>query len=300
MKTCPKISVVFPIYNGGRQPLECLSSIQKLNYPSKKIEIIVVDNASTDGSDLQIKKKYPQVSLIKNAENLGFAKAVNQAVKKAKGELIFVGNDDLLFEKNSLKILSTYLVKNKNIGICGGKIYYKNKPKKVASAGFQMNKWTGNIYISENPGQLKEPDWVQGCAMLIQKKVFKKIGYFDEHFTHFFEDFDFCLRARKAGFKVVYFPSAKFFHGESVTADKNKPVKYFNWYKSKIIFLLKNLPLSNILSILTLQILIIAPYRALILRDGRFGPFLKALIWTSRNLKTVVKSRKVNEKISSS
>lgn len=297
MKPYPKISIIFPNYNGGNEPLECLSSIEKLNYPSKEIEVIVVDNASTDGSDFQIEKKYPRVKMIKNSQNLGFAKAINQGIKKSSGKLIFVANDDLVFEKDSLKNLVIDMNRDPITGIIGGKIFYKNKPKSVSSAGYQMNKWTGNIYYSKNPQKVKEPDWIQGCAMLIKKVVFKHIGYFDENFTHFFEDFDFCLRAKRANFKVVYSPHATFWHGESVTANKNKPLKYFNWYKGKILFLSKNLPLINIISILTIQILLITPYRALILQDGRLEPFVKALIWNFRNLKTVIKIRKASEKI---
>ncbi|OGD85842.1 hypothetical protein A2164_00245 [Candidatus Curtissbacteria bacterium RBG_13_35_7] len=292
MKPYPKITIIFPNYNGGNEPIECLKSIKKLSYPQKNLEVIIVDNDSKDGSKEEIEKKFPEVYLIKNSKNLGFAKAINQGIKRANGKLIFVANDDLVFEKNSLKILVDYLLQNSQIGIMGGKIFSKHKPAKITSAGYQMNRWTGKINISKNYQKIKEPDWIQGCAILINKKVFQNIGYFDENFTHFFEDFDFCFHAKKAKFKVIYLPRAVFWHGESITANKNKPLKYFNWYKSKILFLIKNLPIVNILSILTVQILLITPYRALILRDGRFKPFLKALIWNLKNAKTALKIRK--------
>ena len=130
--------------------------------------------------------------------------------------------------------------------------------------------------------------------MLIPKKVFKSLGLFDPKFAHQFEDYDFCLRVQRSGLKVIYLPSAKFWHGVSLTADKNKPLKYYHWYQNKVRFLIKNLPLINIISILTFQILLIIPYRAIILRDGRFIPFLKGIFW---NLKYIGKTLDARNKM---
>lgn len=294
MKTFKKelsVSIIFPNYNGGNEPIECLTSIKKLNYPQEKIEIIVVDNGSTDESASNIKLKFPEVNLVKNKHNLGFAKAVNQAIVKSSSPYIFVTNDDIVFEKNSVKKLVEYSGKIKDTAILGGKIFYKDKPRSIASAGYQLNIWTGAIKISERPNIIKEPDWVQGCAMLIPRKIIKTIGQFDEGFTHLFEDVDFCFRAKKAGFKVIFLPSAKFWHGESTTANKNKPAKYTNWYRGKFRFLFKNMPLINILSVVTFQLFFITPYRAIVLRDGRFWPFLKGFSTNIVNLPKTLQFR---------
>jgi hypothetical protein len=291
MKSYPKVSIIFPNHNGGKEPLECLSSIRDLDYPKSKIEVIVIDNNSSDGSDLNIKEKFPEVLLIKNSKNVFFAKAVNQGILKATGEYIFIGNDDLIFEKDSLKNLIGYSLKNPNVGVLGGKIFYKSHPKKICSAGYMMNKWTGNVYVALSPNKIKEPDWIQGCAMLIPKKVFKKTGLFDSNYTHLFEDYDLCLRAKKAGYKIVYIPFAQFWHGESLTWDKNATDKYYNWYKSKFRFILKNLHLINVLSILLIQVFVISPYRAIILRDRRFIPFLKGVLWNLKNLQQTLSER---------
>ena len=119
----PKVSIIFPNFNGGNEPLECLASIQKLNYLKEKIETIVIDNGSSDGSDIEIKKRFPKVKLIKNKSNLGFAKAINKGINKATGNFIFVTNDDLVFEKNSLKKLIEYARLHDEIGVIGGKIF---------------------------------------------------------------------------------------------------------------------------------------------------------------------------------
>lgn len=292
MKSYPKVSIIFPNYNGGKEPLECLSSTDKLNYPKEKLEVIVVDNNSKDGSDIKIKSQFPQVILIKNKKNFGFAKAVNLGIKKSSGSYVFVGNDDLVFEKNSLKNLIDYSQNNPGVGILGGKIFYKSQPKKLCSSGHSMNKWTGNVYPITSSNRIKELDWIQGCALLVPRKVLDKIGLFDPGYYIFFEDFDLAIRARDAGFKVVCLPEVTFWHGESLTVDKNKTQKYFHWYQSKIRFVLKNLPLVNILSILFIQTLFIIPYWTLILHDGRLKPFLKGLFWNLRNLNKTLKARK--------
>lgn len=294
MTKYPKISIIFPNYNGGKEPLECLSSIELLNYPKNKVEIIVIDNGSKDGSDIQIKKRFPKVNLIKNKQNLGFARAVNMGIKKATGVYIFIGNDDLVFEKDSLKKLVEYALKYNGVGILGGKIYYKYLPNKIASAGYHLNVWTGNIYPSRETRKLSGSDWIQGCAMLISRAVFKKIGLFDSAFTHLFEDVDFCFRARKANFKVIYVPQAKFWHAESLTADKNKSLKYLNWYKGKLRFIIKNMPFINITSIIMVQTFLVIPFRALFLRDGRLIPFIKGLAWNIKNLQKTLALRVKN------
>ena len=287
-----RVSIIFPNYNGGKEPLDCLLSIQKLNYPEEKLQIIIIDNGSTDGSDLKIKERFPWVKLIKNQKNIGFAPAINQGIKLATGELVFITNDDIVFEKNSLKNSVGYLVNHKDVGIIGGKIYYKDKPNKVCSSGFVMNKWTGDVHPATNPNKLKEPDWVQGCAILISRKLLNRVGNLDPNYFLSFDDYDLCQRVRNAGYKVIYYPNAIFWHGESKTVDRNKPFKYYHWYKSKIYFTIKHLPLTNIISILAIQLFLITPFRALILSDGRLIPFLKALVWNIKLLKFTLSARK--------
>lgn len=278
--------------NGGNEPLECLKSISKLNYPKNKLEVIVVDNASSDGSDLKIKKQYPKIRLFRMDHNIGFAAAVNYGIKKSKSDFVFITNDDIVLEKNSISLLTQYLILNPDAGLIGGKVYFKSNPKKICSSGFMMNKWTGNIYRLQKPNQLTEPDWVQGCALLIPRKLIFKLGLLDPDYFLSFDDYDLAERVRKSGFKVVYLPDAVFWHGESLTVDKNPDFKYFHWYKSKFRFIIKHFPLVNVLSIFLVQIFIITPYRAFFLRDGRLIPFLKAFFWNLNILDKTLNLRK--------
>ena len=298
MITYPKVSIIFPNYNGGSEPLECIKSIKNLSYLKDKIEIIVIDNNSTDGSLEQLKVQSSKfkvegrrLKVIENKENAGFAKAINQGIKGSSGDYIFITNDDIVFEKNSLRNMIEYMEKNPTVGITGGKIFLKSSPKKIISCGFMMNRWNGNIFRAPYPDKIKEPDWVQGCAMLIPKIALKKLGLLDAGFSHYFEDFDICLRAKKSGFSVHYFPDAIFWHGEATTGNKDKKNKYYQWYKNKIRFIIKNLPLINIISILSLQLFLITPYRLIVRHDKRFIPFLKGLLWNIAHLEETLPVR---------
>lgn len=294
MKPFPSVSIVFPNFNGGKEPLECLDSISKLNYPKTQLETIVVDNHSTDGSPDKIAHRYPWVKLIRFKQNIGFIKAVNQGIKIANGAYIFIGNDDLTFSPSSLNILVKYLERNKNVGVAGGQIFYKNNPAVISAAGFNINKWTGHVYSPVDNTFSQEVDWIQGCALLTRTSLLKRLDLLDEGFGFiYFEDTDLCFRVKKAGYKIIYKSRVIFQHGATTTMNKNKPLKYFQWYKNKFRFVLKHLSLIQIFSVFSLHIFIILPYRFLTLGDGRFIPFIKGLQWNLIHLPETLKTRYV-------
>src|SRR4030042_4231175 len=138
----PKVSIIFTNYNGGQNPLRCISSINTLNYLPELLEIIVIGNHSTDRSTKAIKRKHPKVKLLYQKRNLGFAGAVNIGIKKATGKYLFITNDDIVFEKNSLKILVDYAQNHPEIGIIGGKQIKPQTPK-INIGGRNFNLFTG-------------------------------------------------------------------------------------------------------------------------------------------------------------
>lgn len=287
----PTVSIITPNWNGGDEPLEFISSIKQLNYPQKKLEIIVVDNGSQDGSPEAISQKYPQVHLIRLGKNVGFGPALNKGIKQSKGDFIFIGNDDLVLAKNSLFRLVSYALNHAQAGIVGGKIFFKNDRQKISSSGHRYNFFSGIVSDCPYPDQEKEVPWVQGCACLFPRYLIEKIGYYDEGFSKiYFEDFDLCLRAKRAGFKIVYLPQAVFYHGQSTSMDKiPSPAKWFQWYKNKFRFILKHANLFQILTSFGLQLLVFTPYKTLVLRDKSFIAVVKALIWNVRHIQNTLK-----------
>jgi len=285
----PKVSIIFSNLNGGKEPLECLASIQKLTYPKAKIETIVIDNGSTDGSPDKIEKKFPNVKLIRLKKAIGLPASLNLGIKKSKGSYIFIANDDIVFEKNSISRMASYLKNHNDIGVLGGKVFYKNQSKKLTDSASSFNFYLGSI---KKPHSQSDVLWLQSCAIMIPIEVFKKIGLFDEGFYPlYFDDFDFCLRARKANFKLVSLKEVIFWHGYGKTTEKSANSKiYYWWYRNKIRFLLKNASVLQILSALTCQIFV-SFARSIVERQNLLLPLFKASLENLREISKTIKTR---------
>ena len=274
------VSIIFPTHNSKLLALRCLNSITKLSYPKSKIQIIVIDNGSTDNTSNELKLGFPRLNLITNTTNTSFAYSINQGLKASTGEYVFITNDDVQFEPNGISELVSFLKVHPQTGIIGGKINSWSTPTKTTPSGYMFNYWTGDTYVpSEKISKVYEPDWIQGCTLLVRRTVIDEIGPLDENYAHFFEDLDLCIRARRAGWKILYLPVPTIWHGGSTTANRNIALKYTNWYKSKIYFVLKQLPFLNSVWILLFQTVLVIPYRALVLRDGRLLPYIYGIKW---------------------
>jgi len=289
-------SIICPVYNNWPDTKQCLKSISDLDYPKDKLEVIIVDNGSLDGtiqnlipsngsSDLRsrqsqiskLKTKTFSLKLIENKHNVGFAKAINQGIKISQGEYLLIINNDVVLAKNYLLLLVDYLECHSDTGIIGGKIYYQKPKNKLLFSGLKFNPWTGSINKLPRPNQIKETQWVQGCAMLIKKQVIDRIGLFDEDYFYSFEDFDFCQRAHRAGFNIIYNPKAIAWHKEGATIDKmGFEKKAYELYKSKARYISRYCSRLQIVCLLIIQFLIVAPYRKLILRDEYF--FVRSML----------------------
>ncbi|MFH1456761.1 MAG: glycosyltransferase family 2 protein [Patescibacteria group bacterium] len=265
MENNNKISIIIVNYNGQEFLSDCLESVLKSDYPS--YEVILVDNNSSDESVNIVKNKFPQIKIIINKKNLGFAKANNIGIKQVSGDAIFLLNNDTIIHKDLVKILSNELFSSEQIGMVGPKIYFLEKGKKpdnqktIWFAGGKINwqkatSWhiaknqDDNNYIDEK----KEVDFITGCALMIKKEVINKIGLLDEKFFAYYEDADWCLRAKKAGYKIIYIPFGGVWHIKSATASRyifnknNKKIKIifeylrnlnrlkYNKYKNNFIF----------------------------------------------------------------
>jgi len=217
----PKVSIVILNWNQRDMTLACLASLKKINYPNCKI--ILVDNRSTDDSISAIKKEFPDLKIIENRRNLGVAGGRNVGIKyiqqKGTDYLLFLDNDTIVH-----KDIITEMVKigenDKKVGILTGKIYYYSQPNKIWSAGGSLSLYRCHIsaigYNEMDKGQydyIREVDHVAGCCLMIKKKVIDKIGILDQNFLEYFtEDTDWCLRAKKKGYKIMYVPKAIIWH----------------------------------------------------------------------------------------
>jgi len=248
MKKREKVFIVIVNYNSGSYIIDCLKSLEISRYKDIKISEVIIDNSSVDNSLQLIKQQFSKIKIINNKNNLGFAKAVNQGIKNAlqnKADYVFLLNPDTLAEKNLLKPLIQLIKSDKKIGIVVPALKDEVKAGSVYSLGLKFNKFLGrteHIHLHVNPRSLhhQEEELVSGCAMLIKKEVFKKIGLFDERFFMYFEDSDFCLRTRKAGFKIYVEPKAVVIHKQNLDKKPNKEIKKKYLVQSNSLFIKKH------------------------------------------------------------
>ena len=255
------ISVVIISYNGMEFIEDCLATVYA-GLKTSDSEVIVVDNASHDGTVNVIKSGFPQVKLIANNDNLGFARAVNQGIMVAKGNLIFLLNQDTKIIGDALLRLVARMESDSRIGTIGPKfIGFDGNLQKSARAFPRYRdlfyEFTGLSYLfpqSEVFGHWKmgwfdhlserEVDQPMGAALMVRREVINKIGDFDETFGMFFNDVDFCRRVKESGLINLYFPGATVAHFVGGSTRKRKAsmiieshrsmYKYFRKYHKKV------------------------------------------------------------------
>lgn len=215
----PSVFIIIVTWEAKNDIVECLYSLKKLNYPNYKI--VVVDNASKDGTPRAVKSLFPDVILIENKENLGFAEGNNIGIRfalKRGAHYILLLNDDTVVHPTMLKELIKGAEMDDKNGIGGGKIYYYSDEKRIWFAGGKIDKGCvathhiGNEIDNGQYNEQKEVDYITGCMFLIKAAVIKEIGLLDSRFFMYREEIDWCLRAKKAGFKIIYFPEAIIWH----------------------------------------------------------------------------------------
>jgi hypothetical protein len=225
----------------------------------KHYNILIVDNHSVDGSIEELNILFPQIIIIRNEENIGFAGGCNVGIKYAiekKFDYIFLLNNDTVAHPQMLEKLIDCGNKNPRAAIFTGKIYYQDEPNKIWYAGGKISYWKSegmhfrlkkNDKIEKSNSKVPiEVSFVSGCCMLLPIKTIQSVGFFDENFFLYYEDLDYCLRTIKKGYALLYLNDAIVWHNVSRSQKLRK--RYFNfitetyYYKlrSRIIFLNKN------------------------------------------------------------
>jgi GT2 family glycosyltransferase len=248
------IYVVIANWNGKEVLEKCLFSLFA-NTSNPQCKVVVVDNASKDGSREMLQKDFPKVEVIKNAENAGFSRANNQGIRYALANrakyVLLLNNDVEITDRNWLQALTCTLESDNKIGIVGCKLLYPNG--KIQHAGGLINITGGH---NRGEGQVDTGkydkvafvDFVTGAVLLIRADVIRKIGFLDEGFTPlYFEDADWCVRSRLYGFKIAYSPNPTLIHHCGSSAKKlNHQKKTLFHRRSFIRFFLLNFQFADI------------------------------------------------------
>jgi GT2 family glycosyltransferase len=249
-----------------------------IDYPA--YEVIVVDNGSTDDSLLNIRKRYPRVKIIVNGRNLGFAEGNNVGIRESSSPYILLLNDDTVVGKSVLKDLVEAIQADPKIGIAGPEVLYHEAPDRIWSAGCRISSLgyashMGKGRKGESCHVLRPVDYICGCAILIKREVVNKIGLLEPKYFTYFEDADYCFRARKAGYQCLYVPSPTVWHKSKAEWITNQVQAYY-YMRNAVIFGKKNLDGLKKSSFIASQVLLMFPYYSIKL-VGRGQGILKGL-----------------------
>ncbi|KKQ25267.1 MAG: WsbD [Candidatus Woesebacteria bacterium GW2011_GWA1_37_8] len=238
----PEISIVIPSHNTKNILKDCITSIYKTESDKNKFEIVLVDNASSDGTVDMVKSDFPKVKVISNSNNLGFAKAVNQGWKKSDSELVLFLNSDTVFKsKNIIEGLVKYLSVNDNVGALSGKLILRNgKHDPDTHRGFP-DPWSSFAFFIglekvfpkskifaryhmgwQNLGTIHDIDAGCGAFLVVRKKILKELNGWDEDYFFYGEDIDLCYRIKSLGWKIMYYPNLEVMHYKGASSGLRK------------------------------------------------------------------------------
>lgn len=218
--TDPLVVIILVNWNGKADTLACLASLRAVTYQRKRV--LVVDNGSSDGSAAEIRAQYPDVLLLESPTNLGYVGGNNLGLRRAhelKAEYALLLNNDTVVAPDFLERLMKVAV-NPKVGMVSPMIYYATLPETLWSAGGDVDWARGNTrMIGEDQvdaGQFGwepyETDFVSGCALLTRLEVVDRVGSLDERFFAYFEDAEWGVRTKRAGYRVLSVPGAKVWH----------------------------------------------------------------------------------------
>ncbi|MDH7480866.1 MAG: glycosyltransferase family 2 protein [Armatimonadota bacterium] len=240
------LSVVIVNWNTCSYLRKCLASVELDRISA--MEVIVVDNASVDGSQEMVEREFPQVKLIKNTSNLGFSRAANIGIKASKGRYILLLNPDSEVQPGALSVLVKFADSNPRAGLFGPKILNADGSLQSSARRFPTplaalfrNTFLGrlfpnNQYVKQylmadwDHSSPREVDWLSGAALMLRREMLDEIGLLDERFFMYCEDVDIAYRAKQKGWKAIYFPEAKIVHFLAKSSDQapNKMILTFH------------------------------------------------------------------------
>ncbi len=244
----PELSIVIVNWNGSQILHKCLACIEQ-NHDNLRLEVIVVDNNSTDDSVWMVKNQYPWIKILQNSSNLGFAAATNQGLREAKSPYLLMLNNDTEILPGTLDNLLNYLKENEDVGVVGGLMVNPDGSPQLSYGFFPTVQSLLARYLLHHQTSLdcellqelnaiqpdvsqaamklgcvphqqdvpEDVDYVAGACLLTRREILHKIGYLDENFFAYFEDTDWCLRVKQGEWKVVFCPYGRVVHHVSTS-----------------------------------------------------------------------------------
>ncbi len=250
----PDVSIIIISWNTRDLLADCLNSIEQ-TAGDLKVEIIVVDNVSTDGSPDMVRRQFPHVQLLENDSNVGFAGANNQGMALGCGRYLLLLNSDAFLKPDSLRTAVHFMDEHPDVGVCGVKLLNPDGTFQGSYADFPTlksefllatglgNRLVSPYYPSSPPWpgeEAHEVDWVAGAFMLLRSEVFEQAGGMDETYWMYSEETDWCYRIKQRGWKIYYLPQVAITHVGGGSTRQRRAEMVAQLYKSKVRFFAKN------------------------------------------------------------
>lgn len=277
--TSKMISIIIVSWNTASFLENCLNSVLA-NPPTSPAEIWVVDNASSDDSPRMVREKFPHVHLVENRENVGFARANNQAMQHCTGNYVLLLNPDTLVASGALRSLVDFLDKHPEAGAAGprilnpdGSLQVSSHPRPTLSRELwrllhldSVSPYAMYPRIKWETNQPQEADVLSGACLLLRKEVLEQVGFLDEDYFIYSEEVDLCYRIQRAGWRMYWMPQAEVVHFGGQSTQQVPTEMFLHLYHSNIKYFRKHYGWSAtqiyklILRIAALLRLILAPF----------------------------------------
>ena len=289
----PLISILIVNFNGLEFLKTCFDSLRNCSYPN--LEIIFIDNCSTDNSIEFVKQEYPEVKIIQNEENYMFARGNNEGIKVANGKYICLLNNDVEVDPGFIEPVIETFEDHHEIGACQPKlleIQNRQHLEYTGACGGYID-WFGYTFLRGRIMNETEPDtgqydealplfWASGACLFLSKEALEDCGMLDEDFQLHMEEIDLCWRLRLTGWQIYSIPESRIWHHGGGTLDHNNPAKIYYNFRNNIFMLVKNLSVFNLITRLPLRFLLdtIAFLRSLILfQNSMAAAIINAYKW---------------------
>lgn len=252
--TFPLVTVIVLNWNSYSDTVDCLESVLESSIHGFGLEIIVVDNGSSDGSSDRLEKEYPFIRFLRAVENLGFARGNNIGVRRALelgSDYVLLLNDDVIVSDRYILTLVTFMQDSPEVGIAGGKVLFADRPDVIWAAGGKIDWLRGRFQgygykqtaAEQKYTSIREVGYIPAAAAIIRARVLESIGLLPECYFLGGEEADFAVQAKRANYKVCYVPakSARVWHKVGYSSQSDAPMIY-NRFRNAFLFLERNLP----------------------------------------------------------
>ncbi|MBI9035354.1 MAG: glycosyltransferase family 2 protein [Bacteroidales bacterium] len=290
----PLVSIISVNYNQSQVTCDMIESLNHITWPN--LEIIIVDNASTEDDPTIIKTKYPNVVFIQNPINYGFAAGNNFGIMAARGKYVMFLNNDTEVDPGFIEPLINKFESDSTIGAVSSKLRFYYQPDTIQYAGYtEMSPYTiRNFsigYKEKDKGQYdkdRETPFAHGAAMMVPMNVIKELGMMSYIFFLYYEEADYCDRIKRAGYKIWYVHDSLVLHKESVSTGKMSPLKIYYLNRNRMVYMRRNIFGKPFYLALGYQLIIAIPKNAFkFLAKGKiklFYAFYQAIGWHIKNV----------------